>query len=158
MMDFLEHQPDEATAAMLLEKFARTARGWLFIRHPSFEPADVEYMESLGVKFGWTDWTGHWNMMTVADFERVFASFGWRDYAILPHMAFFDSSHESIVPLSAPTDTERHDEAAFGPKPAVEFARPIFGRFDIFVRLDARMSEQEWHSIATVARWATRFE
>jgi trans-aconitate methyltransferase len=156
MMDFLEHLPDEAAAVLVLEKLAAAARDFLFIRHPSFE--DVEYMAGLGVKFGWTDWSGHTNMMRIADFERVFAAFGWKEYVVLPHLPYLDASHESIVPVTAPTDSYLHDDARYGPKPRVRFDRTLYGRFDIFVRLNPAMPEAEWRRLASVEGWEAHYD
>jgi hypothetical protein len=97
-------------------------------------------------------------MMRLADFERVFASFGWRDYITLPHMPFFDTSHPAIVPVTAPTDSYIHDDAKYGPKPNARFARPIYGRFDIFVRLNSNIPDEAWRRTASVTGWEAHYE
>src|SRR4051812_13557296 len=51
MMDFLEHLPDLAASDAVVERFARAARDFLFIRHPSFE--DIDYLAGLGLKIVW---------------------------------------------------------------------------------------------------------
>ena len=151
MVCFLEHLPDAATAARVLDRLAVAARDFLFIRHPSFD--DVAYLAGLGLKFTWTDWSSHPNMMTTGDFRRLFAERGWTDYRILPHMGYTDSDHPSIVPLGAPTDTMAYDEAAHGPKPRVAFDRTVYAKFDIFVRLDPALPDDRWSRIASLDGW-----
>lgn len=147
MMDFLEHLPDEATATGVIERLGPVARDFLFIRHPSFE--ETEYLASLGLKLCWTDWTGHPNRMTIADFRRAFARLGWADYLILPQHRIADSSHAQVVGLDAPRDIVEYDEHLDGPKPLVVFDREIYTQFDIFVRLNPLMDATEWDAIVS---------
>jgi hypothetical protein len=152
----LEHLPTMADAVTVLERLARASCDFLFIRHPSFE--DITYLARYGLKFSWTDWTGHRNPMTIGDFQRVFADLGWSEYAIVPHMAYADSSHGSVLRLDAPVDTQRHDAHAHGPKPLVLFDRPVYGKYDIFVRLDRGLSQPRWHAITRLDGWQARWE
>ena len=156
MMDVLEHLPDEAAAVGVMRNLSLAAKDFLFIRHPSFD--DMEYLAERGLKLSWTDWTGHPNMMKIEDYRRVFASLGWTDYVIIPHMLFTDSSHVTVVPATAPTDTIEYDEALHGPKPHVEFDRPIFGKYDIFVRLNPEMDPEVWERVANVDGWESIWE
>lgn len=143
-MDFLEHLPDVATAASVLERFARVARDFLFIRHPSFE--DAEYLANLGLRFSWSDWRGHPNMMEIEDFVTLFRHFGWTEYAIVPRNLITDSMDTRVVPLSAPTDTVVYDPSVLEPKPRVRFERPVFAQYDIFVRLSEGLNDADWES------------
>jgi SAM-dependent methyltransferase len=154
MMDFLEHLPGESHALRVITNLARASRDFLFIRHPGFE--DVEYLAELGLKFVWNDWSGHKNPMTMAAFTRIFSSRGWqpwRDYVIFPHGRYRDSSDQAIVALTAPTDTLAHDEKKTGPKPMVRFDRPVYGQFDIFVRLNPELDDALWRKIARIDGW-----
>jgi hypothetical protein len=151
MVCFLEHLPDEASAVKVMERVAHATRDFLFIRHPSFD--DIDYLARFDLKFGWTDWSSHPNMMTTDDFRRVFAEHGWNDYRIIPHMGYRDSTHPSIVPIAAPRDTEVYDEAIHGPKPYVEFDHTVYAKFDIFVRLNPALDDATWDRIASVDGW-----
>lgn len=144
-MDFLEHLPGDAISFDVLERFARAARDFAFIRHPSFE--ESEYLESVGLRLAWTDWTGHPAMMRIEDFERFFERMGWTEYAIVPRLLIADSSFDQIIPITAPRDTVTYDEAVHGPKPFVRFDRPIYTQFDIFVRLNPEMTDDAWRAI-----------
>lgn len=145
LLDFLEHLPDFARAREMLANMARVARDFLFIRHPSFE--DIDYLKTLGLKLDWTDWHGHPNMMTVADFFRLMRELELAAPTIIAQKPIADSSHPSIVPLSAPRDTVGYDPALHGPKPEIRFDRPIYTQFDIFVRLDDSLAGSAWDRI-----------
>jgi hypothetical protein len=155
-MDVLEHLPVEADAVKVLRKLAHATRDFIFIRHPSFE--DIEYLAGYGVKLNWTDWSSHPNMMRLDDFRRIFAEFGWTDYSIVPNMRYYDSRHDSVVPLRAPTDILRYDPALHGPKPIVEFDRPVYGKYDIFVRLNPDIDDATWQRLTSVEGWEAHWE
>jgi hypothetical protein len=138
-MDFLEHLPDEPAAVGVMRELGRAARDFVFIRHPSFE--DVDYLARFGLKITWTDWQEHPNMMTLADYERVFAELGWNDYVINLGPPIVDSWHYAVLPIDAPRDAQRYDPEMHGPKPFIEFDRPLYEQFDIFVRLDPAMDD-----------------
>jgi hypothetical protein len=156
-MDFLEHLPDEQTALSVVDRCRHAARDFVFIRHPSFE--DMDYLASLGLKLCWTDWAGHPNMMRLSDFLRAFERFGWTDYIIYPRLPILDSSSDQVVALGAPPNVTAYDEALHGPKPFEVFDRPVYTQFDIFVRLNPDMDEEEWEEVITsdlgtdVAAW-----
>lgn len=158
-MDFLEHLADEATAVGVLERLSPAARDFLFIRHPSFE--DVDYLEALGFKLCWTDWTGHPNMMRLSDFKRVFERFGWNDYVVIPRLQITDTSHDQVLVLDDPRDVTKFDERLHSPKRIVGFDRPIFSQFDIIVRLNPDMDESAWQQVISsdlgqdAAAWAS---
>lgn len=155
-MDVLEHLASECEAVTLLAKLARAARDFLLIRHPSFE--DIDYLAGFGLKLNWTDWTCHSNMMKLDDYRRVFAELGWKDYLILPHMLYPNSHHDSVLPLAAPQDTIRYDAASHGPKAFVDFDKTVWGKFDIFVKLNPAMDEMLWQSVARVKGWEAHWD
>lgn len=145
LLDFLEHLPDLETTRVILERLARVARDFLFIRHPSFE--DVEYLRSLGLKLDWTDWRGHRNMMRLRDFESLCRELGWPAPTILAQKPILDSDHPSILPLSAPLDSVGYDASKHGPKPKLRFERPIHTQFDIFIRVNPDLTSGQWFRI-----------
>ena len=151
MMDVLEHLPGEEDAIELLEKLRVAARDFMVIRHPSFEQR--EYLAELGLKMTWTDWTGHPNMMKISAFRRAFACINLKSYVVKPNMPAMDSSVPWIVPLNAPVDTIAYSEAAHGPKRLIEFDRPVWGKYDIFVSTNAHLSGAEWRSITDIQGW-----
>jgi SAM-dependent methyltransferase len=153
MMDALEHVRNDIPLEEVLNHVARCARDFLFIRHPSFESRDMADLAGLGLKIGWTDWSGHTNPLSIIDFEKAFAKLGWRDIVIIPHMFLHDTASPHIVPIECPTDTTHYDPAIHRPKPLRCFNRPIPGKFDIFVRLNQKLSDEEWNRISNIHGW-----
>lgn len=150
MMDFLEHLPDPSTAVRIMQNLADASREFVFIRHPSFDY--IEYLAEFGLKITWTDWVGHSNMMKIGDYQKFFKILGWNDYVIIPRMRIADSSHKAVVPIGAPTDTKEYDEKLHGPKPLIHFDTPVYGQYDIFIRLDSRISANDWDALISPSR------
>lgn len=148
-LDVLEHLPDIATTRKILLNMAETARDFIFIRHPSFE--DIEYLSEYGLKLGWTDWHGHPNMMTLADYDELFHELGWSAPTVFGQKPIASSFHPAIVPASAPTDTVEYDPALHTEKPEIHFDRVVFSQFDIFVRLNLDLPEEEWREVTNHA-------
>ena len=144
-MDFLEHLPNEATAASVLARFAPAAREFLFIRHPSFE--GTEYLASLGLKLCWSDWSDHLNLMRIEGLVALLHALPMTELAIFPRGLMTDAANDQIVPLSAPTDTRVYDPSRHAGKPCVRFDRPLFAQYDLFVRLRGGLSDAEWERV-----------
>jgi SAM-dependent methyltransferase len=155
MMDVLEHLPTEKDAIEVLEKLRAVARDFMFIRHPSFEQR--EYLAELGLKATWTDWKRHPNMMKISGFRRAFALLDLTAFVIRPNMSATNSSAPWIVPLDAPVDTFAYDALMHGPKPLVQFDRPVWGKYDIFVRTNGDLSPNEWQSITDICGWESKW-
>jgi SAM-dependent methyltransferase len=132
MMDFLEHMPDEKSVKKVLKNCKKWASEFFFIHHPSFE--DIDYLKKSGLKIDWTDGYNHTCPLTIKDFERIFKELGLKNYEIKQTKPIVDSSDPHILPLSAPHDTHLYSQK-LGPKKKVKFAKPIYGRVEITVRL-----------------------
>ena len=132
MMDFLEHLPDEKDVKKVLKNCKKWAREFFFIHHPSFE--DINYLKKLGLKIDWTDGYNHTCPLTIKDFKRIFKELGLTDYKIEQKELIADSSHEHVIPLSAPHDTHKYSKE-LGPKRKIKFDKPVYGRVEIMVSL-----------------------
>ena len=145
LLDFLEHLPHVDLARAVVSNMQKVARDFIFIRHPNFE--DVEYLKALDLKLDWTDWHGHRNMMTLDDLALLIRDLGLPAPTIFGQKPIADSHHPSIVPLSAPRDTVGYDATRHSPKEKLCFDRPIYSQFDVFVRLDPALSDDEWRRV-----------
>lgn len=145
MMDFLEHLPDQASAKTIIQRLGNVSRDFLFIRHPNFD--DISFLSTYGLKLTWTDWTGHKNMMTVADFCSIFFELNWNDYRIIPRRLIKNSYDESIIPASAPPNTQKYSDLVGFNKEFISFNKPIYYQYDIFVKLNSNISNSEWNKI-----------
>lgn len=147
MMDFLEHLQDINSAKKILKTLGNASSEYLFIRHPNFD--DIDYLRKLGLKLTWTDWTGHTNMMTIADFCNVFNEFGWKDYRIIPKRIIKNSMEEVIIPINAPKDINRFSQLEGYEKEEFEFSKLIYYQYDIFVKLNGKMLTNDWDMITS---------
>jgi SAM-dependent methyltransferase len=135
MFDFLEHLPTYDDVAAMLAVAARIAREFIWIRHPSFE--DEAYLRALGLKQYWCDWTGHPSHVLISDFAEMLRAVELRAVELEFRDAARSSTHPTILPLDAPPDQHEYDERTHGPKPHVEFAKPVYRQIDIRVPLPA---------------------
>lgn len=150
MLDFLEHLENQHEAELIIEQAKAIARDFLYIRHPSFE--NINYLKNLDLKITWTDWSegeyfGHSNMMTLEDFDDVFRSLDLLEYVVVPQNQILDSSHQCVLPLSAPTNTTRYSETLHGHKPLKFFDRPLWSQFDIFVKLNPNLPHSDFAEV-----------
>jgi hypothetical protein len=135
MDNFLEHLPDLEVVSTILEVAASVATDFLYIAHPSFE--DEPYLRQLGLKQYWQDWTGHPAHIMVSDFAEMLGSVGAMPIDLQYIRPAWDSSCPSVLPLDAPMDQHHYEAAKHGPKPHIEFDRPIYWQIHITAYLDS---------------------
>ncbi|MDQ1435667.1 MAG: hypothetical protein QOF59_2483 [Actinomycetota bacterium] len=144
----LEHLPSLEAVETAFQRACAIASHVVYIRHPSFEA--VDYLAGLGLKQYWTDWPGvHTAPVRIPEFVAIAARNGVYDFAVRPLKRAFRSDDPTILPASAPPNqtkrkgrSERYglyEESLHGPKPLVEFDRPVYFAFDVFffLRSDA---------------------
>jgi hypothetical protein len=131
MLDFLEHLPTFADVFETLAVARRIASEFIFIRHPSFE--DEAYLRSLGLKHYWADWPVHRSHVLLSDFVEMFHELSLPYSYVDFKDPVWSSDHPSIVPLKAPSGQTSYDPAVCGPKPQVEFGKPVYRQLDIIV-------------------------
>ncbi|MEX2553052.1 MAG: class I SAM-dependent methyltransferase [Actinomycetota bacterium] len=144
MMDFLEHLPNLQAVERALTTAKRVARDFLFIRHPTFD--DEPYLNSIGLKQYWTDWSGHPSKITLAEYTQMFERLELSLYCLRFRTPAYDSADPVMLPLSAPPDQLKFDLDLHGPRPEVVFPRPVWGQLDIFVALRS-LELWEWKQI-----------
>lgn len=145
MMDFLEHLPNIDSAREILKTLGNASKDFLFIRHPNFD--DIKYLKKYGLKLTWTDWSGHKNMMTIADFCNVFNEFGWNDYKIIPRNIIKNSMEEVIIPEDAPKNINKFSQLSEYNKNYIAFDKPVYYQYDIFVKLNPNLSTTIWNNL-----------
>ena len=148
MMDFLEHLPNINSAREILKTLGNASKDFLFIRHPNFD--DINYLRQYDLKLCWTDWSGHTNMMTIADFCIVFKELGWKDFRIIPQKLIKNSMEEAIIPENSPTNINKFSQLDGFKKENIEFDKPVFYQYDIFVKLNPELSTEDWNRITNM--------
>lgn len=144
MLDFLEHLPDLDVVEEILAAAARSARDFIYIKHPSFE--GQESAEGQGLRQYWWDWHGHTCHVRVADYCSIFDRLGLANYTVRFLGRVVDSQHPSVIPTTEPVDRSADQAAAVTDVPAVTFSPPLWRRQDIFVALRP-FEPEEWIEI-----------
>jgi hypothetical protein len=123
MDNFLEHLPTPEMAQEMLAVAVAVAREFVYIVNPSFEHED--YLASLGLRQYWQDWHGHPTHLLVRDLEQMLVAAGVQRYEVRPVGLVRDSTHPSVLPVTAPRDQHHYDMSKHGPKPVVSFNRQL---------------------------------
>lgn len=144
MLDFFEHLPGLGYVYDILEAAARSARDFIYIKHPSFE--GQERVEADGLRQYWWDWHGHTAHVRVADYCSMFDQLGLNTYLVRYIERMDSSDHPSIVPTSTPKDCSLEEAAKITNEPAVAFDPPLWRRQDIFIALRP-FSRAEWADV-----------
>jgi SAM-dependent methyltransferase len=144
MLDFCEHLPDLLTVEEIIAAAAKSARDFIYIKHPSFEGKQL--VESQGLRQYWWDWHGHTCHIRIADYCSIFDRLGLSSYMIRYLGRVMDSTHPCVIPTSMPMDQSETDAEAVTDVPRKDFAPPIWRRQDIFVALRP-FEKDDWHSI-----------
>ena len=139
----LEHLPTLDHVRATLEAAARVATDFIYVRHPSFE--DEAYLARLGLKQYWTDWTGHPMHLKLADLAVLFRDLGLGQWEVSPVWRARDSSHPTVVPMSAPKNSGEYDPDEHDEKPNVAFDHPVWFAFDILVPLRTNRPTFRYH-------------
>lgn len=132
MMDFLEHLQSKAVALDMIEKACALASDFIFIAHPSFE--DEDYLRSLGLKQYWQDWHGHLTHLMLSDITNALRHNGAEIIELEFLGGALDSSDETVLPVSAPTDSFKYNAELHGPKEYFAFDRPVHRQIRIIGR------------------------
>ena len=144
LMDSIHLLPGLEAISQVLSSAARWARDFIFIRMPSFE--DEEYLRALGLKYSWHDWSGYPTHPRIDQVSMILQSLGLEQYHVSHRNPAVSSDAVSILPVATPPDQSVYDASEHGPKPSIEFPRPIYGQIDIFIAL-RRFETAEWHDI-----------
>ena len=133
MSHFLEHLPDLATVRKAVQSAARVATHFLFIQGPFFD-ADG-YLREHGLKFYWSDWSGHPCHLTIDQLVATFEALGLKDYLALARLPVESSLDAAIHPLASPRNQQAYVVGEHLPKPTTMFDRPLYREMVCLVRL-----------------------
>lgn len=143
MMNFLEHLPDLATVEAVIAASARSARDFLFIRHPSFE--GEEEGNALGYRQFWWTWDHHPTHVRLADYKRIFKKLDLQAY-LIRHVDRVDTTaHPSVVPESMGRNVSKHAVVEKSSS-SIQLSPPWWRRQDIFVPLKS-FDPGQWEAI-----------
>ena len=133
MSHFLEHLPGLGDVKRSLESAAGVASDFLFIQGPYFD-AD-ELLREQGLKFYWSDWTGHPCHLTTSQLKRILLDLGLEDHVMMVCEEVADSADPSIHPLDSLMDQHEYNPEVHPEKPFVRFSKPLYRSIVCCVRL-----------------------
>jgi hypothetical protein len=141
MSHVLEHLPGLDLVEGSIRSAARVARDFVYIQGPFFD-ADQD-LARQGLKFYWSDWTGHPCHLTTSQLTRIFRKLGLRDTRMFVRGAITHSSNEALHPLDSPLDQHGYDPSVHPPKETFQLRVPVFREIVACVRL----SDVPWTEI-----------
>lgn len=126
----LEHLPNENMGKKALEECIRVSSKYIFLGLPFFD--EDEYLNSLGFKTFYSDWTGHMNMVHLKtilnDYIKKYK------YDLNLNKKILDSSFTEILPITAKKDSHHYNKNLHGEKKMVVFDRDIWRDITILIK------------------------
>lgn len=118
----IEHLPNETMGKKALDECIRVTSKYVFLGLPFFD--EDEYLNSLGFKTFYSDWTGHKNMIHLKKITNEYLKN--YNYDLSLNKKIIDSSFSEILPIDAPKDSHHYDKKLHGEKKVVVFNREIW--------------------------------
>ncbi len=132
MSHILEHLPNWELVQATLESGARVANDFLYIAGPYFDPD--QYLEGHGLKFYWSDWSGHPCHVTIEQVLAWVSSRGFESQLFLTR-PLISSLDGAIHSLKSARNSMEYDESEHPPKPLVVFPTPFYREFLMLVHV-----------------------
>ncbi len=126
----IEHLPNEELGKKCFDECLRVSSKYLFLALPFFD--EDGYLNSLGLKTFYSDWTGHKNKITLSKIIKDYLI--GLDYEIKMVKKLNNSNHKEILPINAPKDSFEYNLNLHGKKPKIIFDRDIWREFSILIK------------------------
>ncbi len=107
MSHFLEHLPSLDHVRRAIASAARVAREFLFIQGPFFDADDA--LEVLGLKFYWSDRSGHSCQLTTTMLTGILDDLGLSDSELMYVGVVSSSGDPTIHPLASTRNQHEYD-------------------------------------------------
>jgi ubiquinone/menaquinone biosynthesis C-methylase UbiE len=126
----LEHMRGPEQGQKALNECIRVSSKLVVVALPFFD--EDAYINSLGLKTFYSDWTGHTNKVHY----KTLTSEWLKEYKYEVNMIkkIESSESEEIIPITAPTDSLEYDLSLHGEKPAINFDRDIWREYTIVIQ------------------------
>ncbi len=137
----LEHLDSREQAKAVIASAVRVASEWIYIAGPWYD--EDEYLEDLGLRPYWSNWSGHRYHMTTRDLGELLRELGAPNFRIWGRDRMYDSEDKALHSLMVARNQHEFDPEVHPPKPVCQFDRPIYREFVCCVRLDD-ISDTRW--------------
>lgn len=125
----LEHMKNEEDGKKALNECLRVSSNLIFISLPFFD--EDEYLNSLGLKTFYSDWTGHTNKVHLKTLTEEWLKGYAYEIWVKKHLK--TSMESEIIPISAPKDSHDYDPDLHGEKPNIIFTKDIWREYELLV-------------------------
>lgn len=129
----LEHLPDWESVEKVILESCRVANDFVFIKGPYFD-AD-EYLSKYSLKFFWSDATWHKTHIKTSQLSK-FLRHNKIKFSIYGKKQIVDSSHHTILPISAPQNQLKYETYRHGKKNFIKFDRDLFQEMICIITLN----------------------
>lgn len=133
MSHFLEHLPSLDEVRLALQSASRVASDFIFIQGPFFD-AD-EYLKNCGLKFYWSDWSGHKCHLTTTMLTAVLDDLGLSDFELMYVGEVSDSDDPTIHPLASGRNQHEYHPDLHPEKPRRIFGPSLFREIVCLVKV-----------------------
>jgi len=123
----LEHLPTLDCAKEAIKNAIRISRKFVFIRGPFFDADD--YLKCLGLKFYWSDWTGHTLHLKAEHVMNILEEINAPNYEIYGRFLLNSSTDTTIHPLSSLKNQHHWELEKHGVKPILTLTQPVYREF-----------------------------
>lgn len=136
MFDVLEHMPDQRTAEPCFAEAFRVVREFVIVCGPSFDDEDA--LRTHDLKRCYADWAGHTFHHSSQQLRRMIQAVGPANFMLAGHERIASSFHPNVLPVSAPLNSSRYDDAVHAMKPVLEPRKNLFSRLvAVVAKIDA---------------------
>lgn len=133
MSHVLEHLGSLADVESAIREASRAATDFLFIQGPYFDADD--FLAKKGLKFYWSDWTGHTCHLRVKELVEILHRLGLDQTEIKVIKRITSSADPSLHPLSSLPDQHAYDPSIHPAKPHFDLEAPVWGEVVAYVAL-----------------------
>jgi len=142
----LEHLPTLDCAKEAIKNAIRISRKFVFIRGPFFDADD--YLKSLGLKFYWSDWTGHTLHLKAEQVMNILEDINAPNYEIYGRVLLKSSRDATIHPLSSLTNQHQWELEKHGVKPILTLTQAIYREFVGIIWLSQDVSVSDVRNVS----------
>jgi len=142
----LEHLPTLDCAKKAIKNAIRISRKFVFIRGPFFDADD--YLKSLGLKFYWSDWTGHTLHLKAEQVMNILEDINAPNYEIYGRVLLNSSRDATIHPLSSLKNQHQWELEKHGVKPILTLTKPVYREFVAIIWLAENVSVSDVRNLS----------
>lgn len=142
----LEHLPTLDCAKEAIKNAIRVSRKFVFIRGPFFDADD--YLKSLGLKFYWSDWTGHTLHLKAEQVMNILEDINAPNYEIYGRVLLNSSIDATIHPLSSLKNQHQWELEKHGIKPILTLTKPVYREFIGIIWLGENVSVSDVRNLS----------